>query len=286
LTAACASLEIPEPEEKDGGSLDGDDDYAAVHTVGNYRVSVVPSLAALWASVDWSKFNTPRDLAARIAVLNDTSIVPATCGFVVAQANTRVSNDGFGLVYPGAHVWFPTCHESNATGMHEYDVAMYSCNGLPFSFPKRWFRASIGKPSATVSVGAPGCGFPALATDGSGAYLPVIMDSVHHVQFVHAKGYAPNVNVCGPCPDAPHRPSVLLPALVGISIATTAPSFRCVPERVARAVCQDGVLIRNVPDRVTCSRCQKPGIASCLQVAEVQLCMPCVGSLCATPDRK
>lgn len=103
-------------------------EMAAVVQVGNYQCSAVPSADHLTTSIDWSRFTVPADLRTRLAVLQDKSIIPADCGFVVAEAVRNVVKDGFGIAFPGRHGFFPTCHEGNASGVHDFDVCCYGFN--------------------------------------------------------------------------------------------------------------------------------------------------------------
>lgn len=130
LVDVFAPHEPARPMSKYLNATDGmrSQSYAAVLTVGNYKCSVVPSLAELNSSIDWSRFTVPADLASRLSVLGDTSVIPAHCGFVVAEALTSVVNDGFGIVYPGRDLWLPTCHETSSAPP-SYDVCCYAFNG-------------------------------------------------------------------------------------------------------------------------------------------------------------
>jgi hypothetical protein len=83
-----------------------------VHRIGAYRCSVVPDVATLLTTVDWSAFDVAPDLESRLAVLHDTRVCPKGCGFVVAQAVEDVADDGFAVVYPGNDIMMPTCHEA------------------------------------------------------------------------------------------------------------------------------------------------------------------------------
>jgi hypothetical protein len=87
------------------------DSYARVVEVGNYNCSVVSGYNELLARIDWRRFTKPYNFMERLSVFNDASLNLSTCGFVVAQSFRPVKNDGFGIVYPGRTVLFPTCHE-------------------------------------------------------------------------------------------------------------------------------------------------------------------------------
>ena len=101
------------------------DDFAAVHAIGNYNCSVVGSFEELMSRVDWSKFSRPVDFEARVSVFADAYLNLTQCGFVIAEAFQSVENDGFGVVYPGSRVLFPTCHEGGRP-MHVYDACCYA----------------------------------------------------------------------------------------------------------------------------------------------------------------
>jgi hypothetical protein len=133
----AVTKDVMDPKPKGFGTLglrsqhtDGfSTNYAPVHEVGNYKCSVVPNLDALRSAIDWSRFTVPHDLAARLSVLDDPTLVPPSSGFVVAEAIRSVKEDGFGVVFPGHHAFFPTCHEGPAT-VHNYDVVCYGFNVL------------------------------------------------------------------------------------------------------------------------------------------------------------
>jgi hypothetical protein len=59
--------------------------------------------------------------------LYDKTLYPNKCAYVIAQAHTRIKDDGFGIVYPDPGFdYFPTAHE-NTKLLHEYDVMCYNC---------------------------------------------------------------------------------------------------------------------------------------------------------------
>ena len=105
------------------------DAMAPGHEVGNYRCTIAPNLDALFTSINWARFTVPSDLDARLSVLRDTSVVPPHCGFVIAEAMRSVKEDGFGVVFPGNHSFFPTCHEGTSA-THTYDTQCYGFNAL------------------------------------------------------------------------------------------------------------------------------------------------------------
>lgn len=108
-----------EDEEDDAG-------FVPVIEVGDYKCSVVFSVDELLTKVDWSQFQTPADLDQRLEVLQDARLMPPNAAFVVAEAIPGKEGRGFGVVYPSRTVFFPTCHEGNATGMHDFDVTCYA----------------------------------------------------------------------------------------------------------------------------------------------------------------
>jgi hypothetical protein len=172
---------------------------AAVIEVGNYRCSVVPNAEALLTSVQWHRFHTPADLATRLSVLQSPSVLPAGCGFVVAEAMRTVRKDGFGIVFPGDHVFFPTCHEGGPAE-HDYDVCCYAANGaLAADLPSTWLPYHAFKTTKDVGL------------DAAAALLPLSMKSsydghamsvrpaanITHFAFTHLFGKGPNRNVGG-----------------------------------------------------------------------------------------
>ena len=112
----------------------GRDSLRPVHRVGKYQVSVAPNAETLLRTIDWRRFDVPEDLDARLAVMRDPNVCPATCGFVVAQAVEDVQDDGFAVVYPGGDVFLPTCHENVARGFDDsvsYDAKCYVVDAIP-----------------------------------------------------------------------------------------------------------------------------------------------------------
>jgi hypothetical protein len=97
-----------------------------VHRVGNYDISVAPSLEALEKQIDWSHFDLPADFEKRKTTLSDSSLFPYPCAYVVAKAVTSVKDDGFAVLFPDpGFTYFPTCHENTTTGYNDYDVRCY-----------------------------------------------------------------------------------------------------------------------------------------------------------------
>ena len=99
-----------------------------VHEVGNYSISVAPSLNALEHMIDWTKFNLPRDFERRKRGFSDKNKFPlSNYAYIVAKANKSVKDDGFGIVYyNNNNTYFPTIHEDNG-GTQRYDVKCYDC---------------------------------------------------------------------------------------------------------------------------------------------------------------
>jgi hypothetical protein len=171
---------------------------AEVFTVGNYICSVVPNLAELHASINWSEFDVPADFKERMAVFDDRSIIDETCGFVVAKAIKNVKDDGFGIVYPDdGMVYFPTCHENEPSKRYSYDVCLYAFNEAPEHIMPD--SATIpGVMCSEVSNSSPvvsgeSYSFPMIFTDGSADTLLTINTSQYsHVSFRHIKGHGVN----------------------------------------------------------------------------------------------
>jgi hypothetical protein len=205
-------------------------EMAAVVEIGNYKCSVVPNVEALFSKVQWHRFHTPSDIALRLAVLRDSTVIPPHCGFVVAEAVRSVQDDGFGIVYPGKDVFFPTCHEGGPP-THLFDVCCYAANSA--------FSPDL--PSTLLPCSsAPGTGYTGL--DGAMLTLPRSMKSsrdehemwfepvarVTHFAFTQLYGSGPNRNVTGTLlalPDDPLAPRTLLPAVKIVDVpATPAPS--------------------------------------------------------------
>lgn len=111
----------------------------AVHKVGNYDISVAPTLEALEEQVDWSHFSLPHDFESRKRTLSNKTLFPFDCSYVVAKARVSVKDDGFGIVFrdPG-FTYFPTCHEGASNNVKKYDVRCYEFgNKNRHTFPFR-----------------------------------------------------------------------------------------------------------------------------------------------------
>jgi hypothetical protein len=162
---------------------------AAVHDVGNYRCSVVPSLEALRGTIDWDRFVRPTDLEARLSVLQDTSIVPPHSGFIVAQAIKSVAKDGFGVVFPGHHAFFPTCHEGNSS-VHDYDVV---CYGFNMVLPKGKLESNQGLLKTLHAAFR-----PTVIWSHDGSPMPIAATETFHLGAAMAlKGPMTNANIKG-----------------------------------------------------------------------------------------
>lgn len=183
------------------------DSFVPVLEVGNYRCSVVSNAEALATSIDWSKFHTPADLEQRLSVVSDPEL-NGGCGFVVAEAFRSVRDDGFGIVFPGRHVFFPTCHEGNESGFHDYDVCCYGFNA-EFAWPG----------SVTSPVTLPYAPYKSTDDHGLDGVLNMLprdlywsttgkkfamdVDAVTSVAFMHVQGCYANANVRGSCLESP-----------------------------------------------------------------------------------
>jgi hypothetical protein len=211
---------------KNAADCDGDDDAPklAVHTVGNYAISVAPNLEALHRRIDWTRFRRPADLDRRLAILSDTKTMPCdgAAAFVVAEATTTVIQDGFGVIYPGLHAYWPTCHEGKAGEPTEFDVRCYGVNmkcGPGADAP------CSRKKMAPVDAALRGA-IPCVATDTGAATMatPLPAQFVSRVSF---KGLYANENLFGTA----FRPFAV-PSLVG-SMFGRAPSLK---ETIHRAL--------------------------------------------------
>jgi hypothetical protein len=172
--------------------------YAPVLEVGNYKCSVVPNAAELFTHIDWSQFTAPADLEARLSVAKDTAVVPADCGFVVCEALKNVTDDGFGVVYPGRQIFFPTCHEGNGA-THDYDVCCYGFNCLVQD-------ASVTLSGREFEAGEAGKdawrGFANKVTwSDTGTTSGLSVPDLFCGSFLHLKGEAANMNLLGTVAD-------------------------------------------------------------------------------------
>ena len=313
LRAKCLAHELVHYEayKKEGSS--GRGSVAKVHEVGNYKISMVANASQLMESIDWRKFNVPPDFAMRLSVVNAASIVPATCGFVVAEAIVSVKNDGFAILYPGLHAWFPTCHEASSTSTTQaYDVRLYSCIVAPensLQFPETHLpslRRIATKPLTlaveTGSLSLMGMPLQAVASDGS-SRLSLRWGDIEQVTFAHLKGLSPlNANTgfidegaialktqtflqkwFGPA-ALPPLPQGLLPTTQAtVGNGAYGVLLRVQVEEVIRA----GVLFTPVGrfDDVACANCTRMiGRRSCIVFNKVRLCLHCVNTFQREPS--
>jgi hypothetical protein len=192
-----------------------------VHDVGNYKITVAPSLEALEERVDWTQFDTADDFSVRKAILTDAKLFgEVKMGYIVAQAQRSVNDDGFAVLYPDAQMtYFPTCHENTeGQGDKAYDVRCYSWDrkriqSFPFSIPES-FKGRVVRGNARVpSVDGHARCFTltdakvlhaALQTlgtdcvrtsDGQSASFAFDLDAVNVVNFCPIKGRTINQNI-------------------------------------------------------------------------------------------
>jgi hypothetical protein len=102
-----------------------------VNEVGNYDISVAPSLEALEHNINWNHFKLPKDFEKRKMTLMDKNLFPFNCAYVVAKARKNIKDDGFGIIYPDPLInYFPTCHEYSTNNTPQtgaqYDVKCYN----------------------------------------------------------------------------------------------------------------------------------------------------------------
>ena len=171
---------------------------AIVHKIGNYTCSVAPNLAALHTSIDWSAFQLPGDFGFRISVLTDTSIMPASAGFVIARANTNVENDGFGVVYPDdGNIFFPTCHEGGKA-RHNYDVNIYAAHTQEEHSIPLFSLDPVGRGSTDVvrmRVPMDGLANMSFTWADTGAAGELQLPEITHFTFQSFRATGPNKNL-------------------------------------------------------------------------------------------
>lgn len=86
-----------------------------VHDVGNYKISVAPSLDDLLDKTDWDKFNVSSNYKNKLDGLYDKEVYPlSNYAYIVASADKKIDDDGFGIIYDKFNntTYFPTSHES------------------------------------------------------------------------------------------------------------------------------------------------------------------------------
>lgn len=100
---------------------------AAIHDVGDYKISVVHSVEDIIRRIDWKNFKKPQDFQTRINTLNDRKLFPFSCSYVVAQTTKSIKDSGFGIIYPeNNYIYYPICHEnSNLWNYNSYNVKIY-----------------------------------------------------------------------------------------------------------------------------------------------------------------
>lgn len=166
------------------GVLFGKSESLMVHRIGNYDISVAPSLEALEEQIDWSHFSLPADFERRKATLSNSTLFPYSCAYVVAKAVTSVKDDGFGVLFPDpGFTYFPTCHEDNG-GKHNYDVRCYEFgskrhNSFPFkvtcdAISKYNYSFSASEGSKVAAVGKVFNGQSRYATSFSGINVETV----------------------------------------------------------------------------------------------------------------
>jgi hypothetical protein len=128
-----------------------------VQDVGQYNISVAPSLERLVADVQWDRFDIAAD--ARDAILADMRAkFSSDFAFVVAQTKPgELPNDsGFGVVFESPVPFWPTCHEVHlAEDGHTavpapMDVTLVGINCIP---DRDSCRRAIHWPTTTDSPG-------------------------------------------------------------------------------------------------------------------------------------
>ena len=139
LFEECALLE----DEDDGDFSDDELKKAipdffsrslAVHGVGNYRISLAPTLKDLTSRVDWSKFTRPSDFKTRFKTFINNELYPFPCAYIVAEAQKSIKDDGFGVIYPDpGFTYFPTAHEERSTSLDDTSSESLFTNLFPLS---------------------------------------------------------------------------------------------------------------------------------------------------------
>jgi hypothetical protein len=205
-------------------------DKAEIIQVGNYKCSVVPNLDALLRTVQWDRFSVPADLHERLSVLNDPCIVPADCGFVVAEATRSIRDDGFGIVFPGRHAFLPTCHEGGKA-LHDFDVCCYAANAiLPSDIASVVLPYNARMTADNKGLDGVFAKFPTRmrsSIDGRDKGLTVDT-AVTHFAFSHIKGWKANRNVRGLAMALP-RDELVPPPPVMTTTATPSMRFSFLP---------------------------------------------------------
>lgn len=116
LVDACKQFTlVPQAKSLSRGLFSVDSIKAAplkVHDIGNYKLTLAPTLHDLNTRIDWSQFEKPHDFNQRFKTLHNKRLYPHNCAYVVAEAHKSVKDDGFGVIYPDpGFTYFPTAHE-------------------------------------------------------------------------------------------------------------------------------------------------------------------------------
>ena len=118
-------------------SMDKSFEYALVHEIGGYLVSVVSSIDSLGTSIHWSSFGgKPDNYDQLIRPLSDISIYPNKTGFrwvyIVCQSqeNKTIKGSGIGVVLSGfKDAYIPTAHEErhdlDLKQQYDYEAYLY-----------------------------------------------------------------------------------------------------------------------------------------------------------------
>ena len=111
------------PPELDPDMVDLFSDAAAesmpqslfVQSIGNFQVSVAPSLHELRTRAPWQEFHVPAQRVATILAGLHEAFGGAGWAFVVAKASLAVKGSGFAITFKSAWPYAPTMHESAGT---------------------------------------------------------------------------------------------------------------------------------------------------------------------------
>lgn len=277
------------------------DSMAKVVRVGNYNCSVVFSADDVITRIDWTQFTCPPDLYSRLAVMRDGGLMPENAAFVVAEAVESVQEDGFGVAYPVDSVFFPTCHESNASGVYDFDVCCYAFGGtLPEGIKRAEYDLNFGNDTralkAAVDAGLPSVVPQTYAMGGFGRFrwgsaakssltgndmtLELDLSKIPSVSFAHLFGRLHNQNVWGsPAKAKPTK-----------AIATIVPGR--FDEELVRLVVSNGKYFPDAslryahmypdgrPLTVSCDSCGQRNIDRCFAYSNnVDVCITCAARL-------
>jgi hypothetical protein len=178
--------------------------YEPVREVGNYRVSIAPDVDTLLQGIDWSRFKAPADLETRLAVLRDGAVMPCggAAGFVVAEAIRSVKDDGFGIVFPGRHAFFPTCHEGAGRALTDFDVDCYGVNMfMPGEAPLASVRLNLQEEDDAnrlpTTLPLSRLGAEPCVSSATGLPMVLRLDPARSVAYASLKGRFTNDNLEG-----------------------------------------------------------------------------------------